>query len=219
MSQRLNVDGDGQGDLGGHGGEQRAVFVYQIESYRYWEQRLGRTRFHARAVRRELHHRGSAGRRGLHRRPLPDRDCAVRGDSAAGHLLPRRHSHERAADGCAADLQRTAGLLPARARGRRGRRRRPDRPDRARAGAHDRRRGQCTAVLVSPSARPTRARAANPCAVPRLAVVLRGVAPKPGRPSRCDGQRGPGARERPRRRQRRVSGRCGSRGSIANAST
>jgi len=27
----------GQGDLVGHGGEQRAVFVYQIESYRYWE--------------------------------------------------------------------------------------------------------------------------------------------------------------------------------------
>jgi len=42
---RLNVDGDGQGDLGGHGGEQRAVFVYQIESYRYWEQRLGRRDF------------------------------------------------------------------------------------------------------------------------------------------------------------------------------
>ena len=34
---RLNVDGDGQGDLKGHGGEQRAVFVYQIDSYRYWE--------------------------------------------------------------------------------------------------------------------------------------------------------------------------------------
>src|ERR1041384_6494332 len=33
---RLNVEGDGQGDLRGHGGEQRAVFVYQIESYRYW---------------------------------------------------------------------------------------------------------------------------------------------------------------------------------------
>src|SRR6516164_9144995 len=31
---RLNLDGDGQGDLAGHGGEQRAVFVYQIESYR-----------------------------------------------------------------------------------------------------------------------------------------------------------------------------------------
>jgi MOSC domain-containing protein YiiM/ferredoxin-NADP reductase/ferredoxin len=40
--KRLNVEGDGQGDLGGHGGEQRAVFVYQIESYRYWEERLGR---------------------------------------------------------------------------------------------------------------------------------------------------------------------------------
>jgi ferredoxin-NADP reductase/MOSC domain-containing protein YiiM/ferredoxin len=39
---RLNVDGDGQGDLGGHGGEQRAVFVYQIDSYRYWERELGR---------------------------------------------------------------------------------------------------------------------------------------------------------------------------------
>src|SRR3954469_22650082 len=42
---RLNVDGDGQGDLGGHGGEQRAVFVYQIESYRYWENELGRSDF------------------------------------------------------------------------------------------------------------------------------------------------------------------------------
>ena len=41
----LNVDGDGQGDLGGHGGEQRAVLVYQIEAYRYWEERLGRSGF------------------------------------------------------------------------------------------------------------------------------------------------------------------------------
>ena len=39
---RLNLDGDGQGDLAGHGGEQRAVFVYQIESYRYWQQQLNR---------------------------------------------------------------------------------------------------------------------------------------------------------------------------------
>jgi ferredoxin-NADP reductase/MOSC domain-containing protein YiiM len=45
MVRRLNIDGDGQGDLGGHGGEQRAVFVYQIESYRYWEGRLGRSDF------------------------------------------------------------------------------------------------------------------------------------------------------------------------------
>ena len=43
LARRLNVDGDGQGDLAGHGGEQRAVFVYQIEAYRYWEQQLGGT--------------------------------------------------------------------------------------------------------------------------------------------------------------------------------
>jgi ferredoxin-NADP reductase/MOSC domain-containing protein YiiM/ferredoxin len=42
---KLNVDGDGQGDLAGHGGEQRAVFVYQIDSYRYWERELGRHDF------------------------------------------------------------------------------------------------------------------------------------------------------------------------------
>jgi ferredoxin-NADP reductase/MOSC domain-containing protein YiiM len=43
--RRLNLDGDGQGDLAGHGGEQRAAFVYQIESYRYWQERLKRTDF------------------------------------------------------------------------------------------------------------------------------------------------------------------------------
>src|SRR5262245_13065791 len=43
--ERLNIDGDGQGDLTGHGGEQRAVFVYQIDSYRYWERELGRRDF------------------------------------------------------------------------------------------------------------------------------------------------------------------------------
>ena len=41
MVRRLNVDGDGQGDTGGHGGEQRAVMLYQVESYRYWERQLG----------------------------------------------------------------------------------------------------------------------------------------------------------------------------------
>jgi len=42
---RLNLDGDGQGDLGGHGGEQRAVYVYQIESYAHWQEQLKRTDF------------------------------------------------------------------------------------------------------------------------------------------------------------------------------
>src|SRR4051795_2101741 len=43
--RKLNVDGDGQGDVGGHGGEQRAVFVYQFDSYRHWERELGRDDF------------------------------------------------------------------------------------------------------------------------------------------------------------------------------
>lgn len=42
---RFNVEGDGQGDLAGHGGEQRAVFVYQVDSYRYWERELARSDF------------------------------------------------------------------------------------------------------------------------------------------------------------------------------
>jgi ferredoxin-NADP reductase/MOSC domain-containing protein YiiM/ferredoxin len=42
MLRRLNLDGDGQGDLAGHGGEQRAVLVYQAESYRYWQHFLDR---------------------------------------------------------------------------------------------------------------------------------------------------------------------------------
>jgi ferredoxin-NADP reductase/MOSC domain-containing protein YiiM len=41
MVRRLNIDGDGQGDLNGHGGEQRAVFVYQIDSYHHWQNQLG----------------------------------------------------------------------------------------------------------------------------------------------------------------------------------
>jgi ferredoxin-NADP reductase/MOSC domain-containing protein YiiM len=45
LVRRLNIDGDGQGDLAGHGGEHRAVFVYQIESYEHWQQQLGRDDF------------------------------------------------------------------------------------------------------------------------------------------------------------------------------
>ena len=43
--RRLNVDGDGQGDRVGHGGEQRAVFVYQLQSYGYWSKELRRDDF------------------------------------------------------------------------------------------------------------------------------------------------------------------------------
>jgi ferredoxin-NADP reductase/MOSC domain-containing protein YiiM/ferredoxin len=42
---RLNIDGDEQADKSGHGGVNRAVLVYQLDSYRYWQQVLGRDDF------------------------------------------------------------------------------------------------------------------------------------------------------------------------------
>lgn len=45
MVRRLTIDGDGQGDLAGHGGEQRAVLAYQLDSYRYWQDHLARDDF------------------------------------------------------------------------------------------------------------------------------------------------------------------------------
>jgi ferredoxin-NADP reductase/MOSC domain-containing protein YiiM/ferredoxin len=45
MVRKLDIDGDAQADLAGHGGEQRAVFVYQMDSYHYWERFLGRSDF------------------------------------------------------------------------------------------------------------------------------------------------------------------------------
>jgi ferredoxin-NADP reductase/MOSC domain-containing protein YiiM len=42
---RLNVAGDEQADLVGHGGEHRAVYVYDLSAYRHWERELGRTDF------------------------------------------------------------------------------------------------------------------------------------------------------------------------------
>src|SRR5256885_16074561 len=62
--KRLNVEGDGQADLRGHGGEQRAVFVYQIESYRYWEERLGPPALTPAQVGQNFTHQGVPGREG-----------------------------------------------------------------------------------------------------------------------------------------------------------
>ncbi|MGD0471119.1 MAG: MOSC domain-containing protein [Terriglobales bacterium] len=45
MARKLDIDGDAQADLAGHGGEQRAVFVYQMDSYNYWEHFLSRNDF------------------------------------------------------------------------------------------------------------------------------------------------------------------------------
>ena len=45
MVRKLNIDGDAQADLAGHGGEHRAVFVYQTDAYHYWESFLARNDF------------------------------------------------------------------------------------------------------------------------------------------------------------------------------
>ena len=41
----LNIAGDGQADLMGHGGAFRAVYVYSFDNYAYWEHELGRRDF------------------------------------------------------------------------------------------------------------------------------------------------------------------------------
>jgi ferredoxin-NADP reductase/MOSC domain-containing protein YiiM/ferredoxin len=45
MVRRVNIDGDDQADRMAHGGEHRAVLVYQLESYRYWQEQLERDDF------------------------------------------------------------------------------------------------------------------------------------------------------------------------------
>jgi MOSC domain-containing protein YiiM/ferredoxin-NADP reductase len=45
MVRHLNIDGDRQGDLSAHGGERKAVLVYQLDSYRFWAQHLNRGAF------------------------------------------------------------------------------------------------------------------------------------------------------------------------------
>ena len=40
--KKINLEGDAQADLVGHGGEHRAVMVYQAEAYQYWRDTLER---------------------------------------------------------------------------------------------------------------------------------------------------------------------------------
>jgi MOSC domain-containing protein YiiM len=45
MLRTLNLDGDGQADLIGHGGIYKAAYAYSIENYDYWKRELARTDF------------------------------------------------------------------------------------------------------------------------------------------------------------------------------
>ena len=52
---RINSTATARPTVSRHGGEHRAVFVYQIESYRFWERALEDAPASPRTVRRELH--------------------------------------------------------------------------------------------------------------------------------------------------------------------
>jgi len=43
MLRATNLDGDGQADLIGHGGADKAAYVYSRENYDYWAKELDRT--------------------------------------------------------------------------------------------------------------------------------------------------------------------------------
>ena len=45
MLRRLNLEGDGQADLWGHGGTFRAVLAYSFENYAHWQRELARNDF------------------------------------------------------------------------------------------------------------------------------------------------------------------------------
>ena len=204
MVRRLNIDGDGQGDLAGHGGEQRAVMVYQARVLPALAAAPRPRRPGLRDVRRELHRRRAARRRGVHRRPLPHRRGRVRGHPAAGHLLPRRAAPGRAADARAAGAHHRPGFYLRVLREGHVRAGRRDRPDRRRA-AERLTVADIDALLYLPG--PDRGdaarRAAHPGAEPRLA----GLVPRPAR-----------RRERAAGRPHRApagpaSARCGSRAS------
>src|SRR5271166_725463 len=124
---RLNLDGDGQGDLGGHGGEQRALMVYQLESYRYWANYLWTVGSRARDFRREPPSGGPRRYRGLHRRSFQDWRCRRRGQPATRHLLPARHQAGTSGDAGAVGCATPARLLFPRHTGRRAWRRRSHR--------------------------------------------------------------------------------------------
>jgi MOSC domain-containing protein YiiM len=47
LLRTLNIEGDGQADLEAHGGIHKAVYVYDVENYRYWADELGRSDFAA----------------------------------------------------------------------------------------------------------------------------------------------------------------------------
>ena len=174
MARRLNIDGDGQGDLDGHGGEKRAVLVYQVAVLRVLAAAPRPRRPRARPVRGELHRRRPARRRGVHRRPLPHRRGRVRGHPAARHLLPRR-ACAWASPACPRCSSPTTAPASTCGSSPRAASRPATRSSGPRVGRHaDERRRHRRAALPARTAtsRQLRTAAGHPRAQPRLAAVL-----------------------------------------------
>ncbi len=170
--RKLNIEGDGQGDLAGHGGEQRAVFVYQIDSYRYWERELGRNDFVYGQFGENFTVEGLADDEVC----IGDRyqigTCRLRGHATPGHLLPRRDPHERPAHPRDARLAPPPGLLLPRARRRRRTSGRRDHQARLWPRTDAGRGGRRAALSPWAPAPAAAARAPDPRPQPRLAGLV-----------------------------------------------
>ena len=176
MVRRLNIDGDGQGDLAGHGGEHRAVFVYQIDSYRYWQDQLGRNDFAYGQFGENFTVEG-----------LSDAEVCIGDRYRIGGALfevtqPRVtcyrvgiRMNEPQMAALLVSARQTRLLFPC-AGGRRSGGRRRDHAGRGRPRAHERVRDQCAALHARSPPQSAGARAAHPGAERRLAWFLRGAA-------------------------------------------
>src|SRR5882757_3087044 len=108
----------------------------------------------------------------MHRRPLSNRQRAVRGNATSRYLLSRRHSDERASNAGLADIKWTAGVLLARTAGRGGRSRRRNREGGRGEGANDRHGDQRAPLFARSWAQSTGARLADRGAFARMALVV-----------------------------------------------
>ena len=81
LVRRLNVNGDAQGDLNGHGGEQQRRFfcLPGLDTYHYWERELRRNGTASLGRFGEnFTVEGLAEQQGVRRRPLSDRRGGLR---------------------------------------------------------------------------------------------------------------------------------------------
>ena len=203
LARRGNLDGDGQGDLNGHGGEQRAVLVYQIQSYRHWQQHFGPP---------TMTTASASSARTSPSTACPTTRCASGTGTASARPSSRSPSRGSPATGsaCASASPNcprcwSATTAPGSTCGSSGKgTSRPgdqiiktaDRPARAHRGRHRR-----AALPPAPGPGQAAGRGADPGAQPRLAAVLprpagrrRGAGPGSAPPARRRAGAGPAAR-------------------------